>query len=409
MRPVQTVPEIEGRMVDNILYFTRALRKAGVGIGTSQVKSAVSAVAAVGFTTREDFFYTLRATLISRPEHLEVYGQVFAMFWRDPEFLEKMVRSALPMLQTMTKDDIPPDAAQKRAAEALWDQPSVEDEQPERELLELDAKLSWSRSELLRQQDFEQMSNAEMTEAAKLIRDLAFPVDPLRTRRFRRATMGQRLDTKAMLRRSLRRGGEFDRLLFKKPSNRPPNLIAICDISGSMSTYARMLMHFLHTVYWAKNGGWGGVSGFTFGTRLTNITRALALKDVDLALEALGKEAPDWKGGTRIGEALFRFNRDWARRVLGQGAVVLLITDGLERGDTSLLATEAARLRRSCRKLIWLNPLLRWDGFEPQAMGVRVLLPEVDALHSCHSVNALADLGLALGAPNKKQELMAFM
>ena len=166
------------------------------------------------------------------------------------------------------------------------------------------------------------------------------------------------------------------------------------------------MMHFLHTLYWAPGNGWGDIHGFTFGTRLTNVTRALAKRDIDDALVALGSEAPDWRGGTRIGDALYEFNRDWSRRLLGHGEVVLLITDGLERGNSDVLKREAARLGRSCRKLVWLNPLLRFKGFEARAQGIKALLPAVDALHSCHSLNAISDFLNAFDSPDEKQRFM---
>ncbi|MCK0141986.1 VWA domain-containing protein [Aliiroseovarius sp. F20344] len=400
---MQALHETEGRLVENIVHFVRALRKAGLKVGTSQVKSAISAVAAAGFTQREDYYYALRATLVSRPEHLEVFHQVFQMFWRDPEFLERMVRSMLPLMQVMAQEENSPKAAQKRAAEALWDGASEPQDQPEREEIEVDAQLSWSQNEVLRNQDFEQMSVDEQAEAAKLIRTLSLPVSPLMTRRFKPSKIGRRPDTRAVLRRSLRKGGEIDQLSLKVPKHRPPNLVAICDISGSMSSYSRMMMHFLHALKWSPTSDWGQVHGFTFGTRLTNVSRALAHRDVDQALEALGRHAPDWQGGTRIGEALFRFNRDWSRRVLGQGAVVLLITDGLERGETDLLRAEATRLARSCHRLVWLNPLLRYDEFSPKAAGIRTLLPIVDSFHGCHSLNSLADLGEAFATSGDKK------
>lgn len=404
---MQALHETEGRLVENIVHFVRALRKARLKVGTSQVKSAISAVAAAGFTQREDFYYALRATLVSRPEHLEVFHQVFQMFWRDPEFLERMLRSMLPLMQTMAQEDKSPKAAQKRASEALWDRAFEPQDQPERDEIEVDAQLSWSQNEVLRNQDFEQMSVSEQAEAAALIRTLSLPVTPLMTRRFKPSQLGRRLDTRAVLRRSLRKGGEIDRLTLKVPRDRPPNLVAICDISGSMSSYSRMMMHFLHALTWAPTSEWGRVHGFTFGTRLTNASRALAHKDVDQAMEALGRDAPDWQGGTRIGEALFRFNRSWSRRVLSQGAVVLLITDGLERGETDLLKTEAARLGRSCHRLVWLNPLLRFDGFVPEAAGIRTLLPIVDSFHACHSLNSLADLGTAFATSGDKRRYEA--
>lgn len=407
LQPLAPLPD--GKLVENIVHFARALRKAGVRVGTSQVQSAISAVAAAGFTRREDFRATLRATLITRAEHLEVFEQVFAMFWRDPEFLERMVRAMLPLLQTLEPDAPKPKAAQKRAAEALWDGKSGQPPPPEKDEIELDAQMSVTTNEVLRSQDFEQMSQSETRQAEALIRSLTLPVDPLTTRRFRPAPNGRHPDTKAMLKRALRRGGEIDRMSLKHPRQRPPNLVALCDISGSMASYARMLMQFLHALNWTPNSGWNRVHGFTFGTRLTNVSRALALKDPDLALAALGRDAPDWKGGTRIGEALARFNRDWSRRVLGQGAVVLLITDGLERGDTALLEREAARLQRSSRKLIWLNPLLRFDGFAPEAGGIRALLPQVDSFHACHSLNSLADLGSALATDGLKRHFLEQM
>jgi uncharacterized protein with von Willebrand factor type A (vWA) domain len=183
---------------------------------------------------------------------------------------------------------------------------------------------------------------------------------------------------------------------MRAPVQRWPNLVALCDISGSMTVYSRMILHFLHAATKAKGVGWAHVHSFTFGTRLTNVTRPLRMKDVDDAIATVGRESPDWRGGTRIGESLLAFNRDWSRRVLGQGAVVLLITDGLDRGDTQLLAKQAERLKLSSRKLIWLNPLLRWDGFEAKAAGARALLPHVDSFRASHNLVSLAALADAL-------------
>jgi hypothetical protein len=389
------LPETPGRLAQNIVHFARALRKAGVRVGPAQVQSAVEAVAAAGFTHKTDFYHTLRATLIHRAEHLEVFDQIFAMFWRDPEFIEHMIHLMSPTLRKDAEERAKK-AAQRRAAEALTDANQPPRDVPEREELTMDARISWSASERLRAMDFEQMSAAEIRDAAQAVRTLSLPVKPVPTRRSIASPAGRRPDLRATLRRSLRRGGEIERIEMRKRRTRPPDLVALCDISGSMSVYSRMLMHFLHAVTWAPERGWGRVSAFTFGTRLTNVTRALAQKDPDAALAAAGRDAQDWEGGTRIGEALRRFNVDWSRRVLGQGAVVLLITDGLERGDTGVLEREIERLRLSCRQLIWLNPLLRWDGFAPKAAGIRAILPHVDSFHACHSLDSLADLSAAL-------------
>ncbi|MGB3556801.1 MAG: VWA domain-containing protein, partial [Jannaschia sp.] len=206
------------------------------------------------------------------------------------------------------------------------------------------------------------------------------------------------------LRGALRRG-EIASLEHARPRTRWPDLVALCDISGSMSSYSRALLHFLHAVANRQGRGWAAVHGFTFGTRLTNITRHLATRDVDAALAAAGAEAQDWEGGTRIGDALHTFNRDWSRRVLGQGAIVLLVTDGLDRGDSARLSFEARRLHLSARRVIWLNPLLRFDGFAPKASGIRALLPHVDSLRAGHSIAALEGLAAALSRPDDRGAL----
>lgn len=407
---VVALPKADGRLVENIVHFARALRKAGVGVGTSQVQNAIEAVERAGFTKRGDFYHALRATLITRPEHLETYHQVFNFFWRDPEYLERMLKMMLPLVQAMgAEEDQDPKAAERRAAEALMDDQEREGQAPERDEVELDAQFSESNVEVLNAMDFEQMSAAEIVQAAAAIQSLRLPLTPLKTRRYAGAYHGNKPDIRAMMRRSLRKGGEIDRMMLKKPRVRPPNLVTLCDISGSMSVYSRMMMHFLHALIWAPNPTWGKVSGFTFGTQLSNVTRALHLKDVDDALAAAGQDAPDWQGGTRIGAAIHRFNRDWSRRVLGQGAVVLLITDGLERGDAGQLEREVERLSLSCHRLIWLNPLLRWDEFSPKAQGIRAILPKVDSFYGCHSLNSLSELGQTLSGAGEKERLMRML
>ena len=267
--------------------------------------------------------------------------------------------------------------------------------------IEIDASATASAEERLRHLDFEQMSLAELAEAKAMLATLRLPVKPLVSRRMQAGAQSARIDAGKTLRGALRTGGEVLRLAHKTPRERRPNLVLICDISGSMSQYSRMALQFLHAVANDQTQGWGRVHGFTFGTRLTNITRALAKRDVDAALAMAGAQAQDWSGGTRIAGALRSFNRDWSRRVLGQGAVVVLITDGLDhdrsgQSDADDLAREMQRLHLSARHLIWLNPLLRWQGFAPKAAGIRAMLPHVDAFRSAHSIASLADLGRAI-------------
>lgn len=318
----------------------------------------------------------------------------------------------LPMVRGV-QEDRAAHAAEKRAAEALLDGveraiPELEQEEEGTEI-EVDASMTVSSEERLRSLDFEQMSTEEVAAAKRMLARLNLPVKPLKSRRTKPDLLGAQADWRATMRQAMRHGGEVNTLVRKSPRIRWPNLVVLCDISGSMSHYSRMVLHFLHAVANQKGAGWSKVYGFTFGTRLTNISRHLATRDVDVALAAAGSEAQDWEGGTRIGECLHDFNRDWSRRVMGQGAVVLLITDGLDRGAPDDLAHEMQRLHLSARRLIWLNPLLRWDGFAPRAQGIRAMLPHVDSFRAGHSIASLEELALALSRPDDMGEKARLM
>ena len=405
-----------GKLGHNITHFARALRKAGLPIGPGRVLDAIRAVEAAGFSERVDFYWTLHACFVSRPEHRPVFAQVFRLFWRDPRYLEQMMSLMLPAVRGV-QDDRAPAPAEKRAAEALLDGalrdlPEIGDQDLPPEEIEIDARFTLSPQERLRTLDFEQMSMAEMAEARRMLARLTLPVRPLPSRRTVADALGARPDWRGTLRASLRQGGEIARIQRKSPSQRWPNLIVICDISGSMAQYSRMVLHFVHAVANRKGQGWAQVHAFTFGTRLTNVTRHLRQRDVDAALAAAGAEAQDWSGGTRIAACLHAFNRDWARRVLGQGAVVLLITDGLDRDEGGDLGREMERLHLSARRLIWINPLLRWDGFAPKAGGIRAMLPHVDSFRAGHSIASLEALAEAVSAARdsgEKDRLMRMM
>lgn len=389
------------RLAQNLTHFARALRRAGLPIGPAQVLDAIRAVEAAGFSRREDFFWTLHACFVRKPEQRDVFGQVFRLYWRDPQFLEKMMEMLMPMVRGVNEAP-DPKPAERRAAQALLDEPDMPpppvEQKESDELIEIDATLTFSADEKLRHTDFDQMTTAELAEARRAIARLELPVQPIASRRTRPAVSGHLPDWRATMRDAMR-SGDLRKLHMRERRQRWPNLVALCDISGSMSGYSRMLLHFLHAAANQKGAGWAQVHAFTFGTRLTNITRHLRHRDVDAALAATAAEARDWEGGTRIGASLHTFNRDWSRRVLGQGAVVLLITDGLDREEPAQLLREAERLRLSSRKLIWLNPLLRFDGFAPKARGVRALLPHVDSFRSAHSIASLEDLSKALTRP----------
>ncbi|KIC48549.1 VWA domain-containing protein [Tateyamaria sp. ANG-S1] len=382
------------KLAGNITHFARALRRAGLPIGTGRVLDAITAVTKAGFTEKRDFYWTLHACFVSKPEHRAVFAQIFRLYWRDPRYLEHMMAAMLPAVRGV-QEDRGAQAAEKRAAEALLDGAGDDIDLPEMEEggteIEIDASLTMSAEEQLKTLDFEQMSTDEMAQAKAMLARMALPVDPMPTRRTRAAGLG-RVDPARTLRAAMRQGGDMRDLKWKTPRVRYPNLVALCDISGSMSQYSRVVLHFLHAVANAKGAGWARVHAFTFGTRLTNITRHLHQRDVDAALKSAGAEAQDWEGGTRIGSCLEAFNKQWSRRVLGQGAVVLLITDGLDRDDPDALEKQMERLHLSAQRLIWINPLLRWEDFAPRARGIAAMLPHVDSFRAGHSIASIEEL-----------------
>ncbi len=402
------------KLAQNITHFARALRRAGLAIGPGRVIDAIRAVQAVGFSQKSDFYWTLHACFVSKPEERTVFAQLFRLYWRDPQYLEQMMSFLRPMVRG-TQEERAAQPAEKRAAEALLDgqdRPLPKPEENEDEIeIDIDASQTASAEERLRTLDFELMSNAEMAQATRMLATLSLPVPPVLSRRTQAQT-GKLPDWQATMRTAMRRGGEVTDFATKRRRIRYPNLVVICDISGSMSQYSRAVLHFVHAVANRQGQGWAHVHAFTFGTRLTNITRHLRRRDVDAALAAAGAEAQDWEGGTRIGACLHDFNRDWSRRVMGQGAVVLLITDGLDRDADSNLAREMERLNLTARQLIWLNPLLRWDGFAPKATGIMQMLPHCSSFRAGHNIASLEGLAQALSRPfdgGEKARLMAMM
>ena len=406
----------DGKLSHNITWFARALRKAGLPVGPGRVMDAIRAVQVAGFSSKSDFYWTLHACFVNRPEQRAVFAQIFRLYWRDPRYLEHMMSMMLPAIRGV-QEDRGAKPGEKRAAEALLDGvdrdvPQNHDASQDETQIEIDATATASGEERLRNLDFEQMSVEEMAQAKRMLAQLTLPVKPLQSRRTKSDPYGRLADWRATMRTAMRQGGEVHDFSTKNRRQRWPRLVALCDISGSMSQYSRAVLHFLHAVSNTQGAGWSKVHAFTFGTRLTNITRHMAQRDVDAALAAAGSEAQDWEGGTRIGACLRDFNRDWSRRVMGQGSVVLLITDGLDRDDAGLLGAEIERLHLSSRRLIWLNPLLRWDGFTPKAKGIAAMLPHVDSFRAGHNIASLQALARAISDANdggEKARLMAAM
>jgi len=386
-----------GRLLENLMYFGRALRAAGLPVGPGKVLAAVEAVQAVGIADRSDFYWALHAVFVNRRDQRELFDQAFHVFWRNPQLLEKMMGLLLPEMRSA---DAPKgEEMSRRLAEALHPgQDEAPDERPREKEIELDAAMTFSDREILQQMDFEQMSAEEIARAKQLIQRMPMPLRDVATRRFKPDPRGARADMRATLRAALRSGGLLA-LKRKSRRTRPPPLVILCDISGSMSRYSRLFLHFMHAVTNDRDR----VYTFLFGTRLTNVTRFLRYRDVDIALDKVASVVEDWSGGTRIGQCLAEFNRRWSRRVLAQGAVVLFITDGLDRDAGAGLGPEMDRLHKSCRRLIWLNPLLRYEGFAPKSLGMRAILPYVDEFRPVHNLESLGELVSALTRPASRR------
>jgi uncharacterized protein with von Willebrand factor type A (vWA) domain len=379
-----------GRLAENIVHFARALRAAGVPVGPGAVLDALAAVAAAGVGTRQDFYWTLHAVLVKRHEHSLIFDQAFRIFFRRRGMLDRLLTAMLPQAPSAEEEKAPPGA--QRIQEALLSSLAEAERKPPQ--LEVDARLTVSDREVLQKKDFAQMTAAEIAAAKDAIKRLVLSLDAVKTRRLAPHRHGHLVDIRRTLRASLKAGGAVIDLKYLGPRSKSPPIVALLDISGSMSQYTRLFLHFLHAVTDARKR----VHTFLFGTRLTNVTRALKAKDPDEALAAVGANVADWSGGTRIATSLHAFNKLWARRVLTQGAIVLLITDGLERDPDDRLGFEIDRLHRSCRRLIWLNPLLRFSGFEAKAKGIRTMVPHVDELRPIHNLESMQDLVRALSA-----------
>jgi uncharacterized protein len=384
--------------MENLMFFARTLRAAGLPIGPGRVIEALKAVETVGVTRRDDFYWALHSVFVNRQDQRPIFDQAFHLFWRNPQLLQRMLAMLLPSIGAPEDQS---EEISRRLAEAMRAQrgedASLGTEEQEDEI-EIDAAMTYSDRELLQKMDFEKMSIEELEQAKRLIRRMSLPIMALPTRRFMPNPYGRRVDMRATLRAALRSGG-LHALRRRDQRHRHPPLVIICDISGSMSRYSRIVLHFMHAVTNDRDR----VHAFVFGTRLTNITRLLRHRDVDVALDRVAGEVEDWSGGTRIGHCIAQFNALWSRRVLGQGAVVLFISDGLDRDIGEGLALEMERLHKSCRRLIWLNPLLRYEGYEPRSLGAKAIMPHIDDFRPIHNLAGLADLGSVLAAPGRRR------
>ena len=386
-----------GRLLEHLMRFGRVLRAGGLSIGPGELMSAGEALRVTGIERREDFYWTLHAVFVRRIADRELFDRAFHVFWRRPRLLERLRAAAPPEPGTQSAPLGEGAEGLAAALAAGRSPPPPHRAAPARSTR--DARLTWSPLETLRGKDFEQMSDEEVAQAEKAVAAMRPHLPLLATRRRRVDPRGRHIDLRATLRAALRAGRGGIPLVRARPGRRPAPVVLICDVSGSMSRYSSLLLHFAH----ALARGRKEVHAFVFGTRLTNVSPHLRQHDASRAMEAIARAVRDWDGGTRIGRCLREFNHAWSRRVLGPGALVLLVSDGLDRDVGEGLSFEMERLQKSCRRLLWLNPLLRYPGFEPRARGMQAMLPFVHELRSVHNLDSVQALGEALAAPSPRE------
>ncbi|MGE0311638.1 MAG: VWA domain-containing protein [Lautropia sp.] len=384
------------RIADNVVHFARVLRAAGLPVGTDRIGGAIAALEIVGLRRREDVHAALASVLLDRHEQRPVFDAAFDAFWRDPKLLERLMYMALPKVdgRGLREEDA---ARPRRVDEALRAGAAPPAPQrpgrPDEDEASFDAAMTFSDRERLQQADFASMSAEEFAAARRIAREIELPLRPIPTRRHAPSARG-RIDMRRSLRQALRTPDSIA-LARSAARRKPPPLVILLDISGSMETYTRMFLNFAHGLMQRMPR----VHVLVFGTRLTDITRCLRHRDADVALVRADRAVSDWRGGTRIASSLAQFNKRWARRLLTGNAAMMLVSDGLDRDDNGELDREAARLARFSHQFVWLNPLLRFEGFEPRAAGIRAILPHVDRFLPMHNLQSLADLARALGAP----------
>lgn len=379
--------EPSGKLLHNLVLFGRLLRGLGLDVNLARVMDLAQSLKYVEIGRKTDFFYTARSLLVHRREDLSLFDQAFELFWRRPSESEAIL-------------DLFPDRSQAReespllvTSQSTREASPLPDDEGSEEVTELiEVTQTYSRREMLRQKDFGELTGAELAEIKQFMAEIVWDLGQRRTRR-QRLGRGPHYDIRRSLRRNVRYGGEWLEWTSRQPKFKPRPLILIADISGSMERYTRLLLQFIYSL---AAGLTRRLEAFVFGTRLTRITRQLRDKNVDRALQEVAAAVPDWAGGTRIGDALKDFNFYWGRRVLGRGAVVLLISDGWDRGDPELLRQEIGRLQRSCYRLIWLNPLLGSAQYEPLTRGMQAALPFIDDFLPAHNLVSLESLATHL-------------
>ena len=386
-------PASINRITQHIIAFGRVLRRAGLEVATGQIIDAMRATQLIGLKSRADVYQGLFSVFVTRREQVELFNQAFHLFWRAPSKLPQVMSLILPQLKMPETAQAKQSLRVKQALAENEAQIKPPESRPKNEKKEaVDLVLTYSSLEVLRKKDFAAFSNEEVVMARQVLSEMNWNIPSKRTRRFNPNAKGRMFDLRKTVRKNMRNQGELIQLSWRANQTRMRDIVVLCDISGSMERYSRMLLHFMHAV----TAGMRRVETFVFGTRLTRITRYLQQRDIDDAVSSVSQKVNDWAGGTRIGDALKDFNYLWARRVLRSGAVVMVISDCWDRGDISLFEREVARLSRSCYRLIWLNPLLGYENYEPLTRGIKAAMPYIDDFLPVHNLESLEQIGEVL-------------
>ncbi len=375
----------ETKLLDNILRFIRLLRKSGVKIGSQSSIDALKSVQVLKIGNRKEFYWALHTNLIQRNEDKEIFDQCFYLFWQNPKIMEQMFNMLLPQIGTQKSP-----ANKKKQLKRINDnieKQNIDIEKNKKDEIVFDSQMSWSNTSSINSKDFEMMSLYEIKEAQKEIKKFLIRSKIEKTRRWIRKDSGSKIFTRKTIEKSVKKNGIIE-LAFKDKVKKHRPFVILIDISGSMENYSRIMLFFSYLLIQQQND----TEVFTFGTKLTRITKLLKNKDIDFSLEKIGNIVDDWAAGTKITSSIHDFNFNWSRRILTKNQTLLLISDGLERDNKNNLDIEISRLSMFANNIIWLNPLLRYKSFEPRVKSIKTILKYVDKFVPIHNINSIKKL-----------------
>ena len=399
---MQKKSELIPKLDKNVIFFARLLRASGISLSSDSILEAIESIKLVGIENKKSFFYALQTCLIKRPEDMKIFAQAFSLFWQNPKFRDRIRELLLPQTRMQGAEEEKEELA-KRIQDTLSTPENSKSRVVEEETLLIDTSGTASDNQLFKDKDFEMMSKDELQMASQSIKELLIKIPRRPFRRSENSSLGKQVSTRESLREAKRNfGSVLPKLVKKKEVSRP--VIVLLDISGSMENYSRMMIHFVHNLMQRHKK----VHAFLFGTKLTNISFHIKNKDIDVALKEISKATNDWAGGTRIRDSIFTFNKKWVRRVSSSNSIVFLITDGLDRDHNTDLFNQMERLQKSCYKLVWLNPLLRFKDFLPKSISIKRILLNVDAFFPIHSIESMRNLTSLISKNLEKEQSNTF-